>query len=331
MDQGSVVFLINDESGNLISTLRQQDVPKKLPHCFQLKVLGKKKGAKPNLFLYTSEEMTPKNSTWLEDWKTFPLDKRHWEPKGYSIIKTLAAPVDVSKFTDIFNRERPSRKTRADCFLALSESDQAEFAKLSSRDQIKLLCVSKKMENQFMQPGFGLSQVRKYAEHIVTQKQRRERERTEKEAKEIATFRVEQRIKLALRDDHEDFLDGRDKDTGMLFTVGEGYSKEICRDRDMYFALGLTLLGFDLAEDQISQTLEICMQPKITASDQRRTKQVFDNLEKAWQQCLVNHDILHRIWFFYVLEYIKTERICGRHYSTASIIHGTWFRIQSLV
>lgn len=151
--------------------------------------------------------MTPKNSTWLEDWKTFPFDKRHWEPRGYSIIKTLAEQVDTSKFTDIFERERPSRKTRADCFLALSDSDQAEFAKLSSRDQIKLLCVSKKMENQFMQTGFGISHLRKYAEHISTQRERREKERREKDAKELAAFRAEYRIKLALRDDHEDFLE----------------------------------------------------------------------------------------------------------------------------
>lgn len=224
MEQG-VVFVVYDESGNVFSTLSSQDVPKKLPQSFQLKALGKKKGVKPSVFLFKSAEMTPKLSTWLYDWSSFPMDERHWEPKGFSVIKTLATPVDNSKFKDIFDQERPSRKSRADCFLALSNSDQAEFARLSSRDQINLLCVSKKMEKQFTTPGFGLTHLIKYvktlfftllklifcfryAEHISTQKQRRQKEHEEKRAKEIAAIRAENRTRLALRDDHEDFLDG---------------------------------------------------------------------------------------------------------------------------
>lgn len=66
------------------------------------------------------------------------------------------------------------------------------------------------------------------------------------------------------------------------------------------------------------------IQLRVTGNDLVRTRRIIDGLEDAWNNYTLDRHVLHMIWFFYTLQFIRTERTCARRYTTKSVFDGSW-------
>lgn len=320
-----VIFEMCGKDDVVALRIDAKDVPKKLPPEFQLKRQGK---SKPMLLLFRTKECDPKSSGWLEDWSQFPLNERRWIRAGGSIIKRQAElSPSLHALSEVFKGLKPSRNVRAEYFhYELTDDLKTEFAKFSSRVQIELLLVSVKMQPQFQRPGFGLKQLCHYAEHIATRHERRKREADEAFEKARAERSLEMRRMQADRFNVAD-------DVGFV-NVGSGsYTYEVSRkERSIFDVLTYSIMsnfeGSELgesAEAKLSAPVVIPIHHRLRQSDLVQTKNLLVQIHKAQTSGLINKDVLHRCLFFYVLRFIRMQRLVGIRYTTESILsRGPW-------
>jgi hypothetical protein len=311
------VFVIFDIDGKVIASIPSKDVPKRLPDNFTLK---KKKGAPPSLFLFKTEEKSAKQSIWISDWKELPMNEKHWVSSGLSIQRMpYHTSEEAEHIRRCFEEHRSSRFARSQLFLSLSQSNQDIFAEFPALVQIELLGVSNKMKKQFMMPGFGLSHLQKYAVHITTQKERRMKESEEKRERDYLAIQKEMQMRRALSDE---IFDGEDS-TGKAFFVGEGLQYEVIHERSISDAFFCDLFDLKFAEDQIAAPLNVEIREKISSGDRVRTKRLTDGIDQ--NRFIFNRHILHRIWFAYLIRFIRAARACQNKYATDGILRGSWY------
>jgi hypothetical protein len=326
MEEVVEIFEVYDKDDVVAWRIDAKDMPKRLPPEFQLKRQGK---SKPMLLLFRTKECDPKSSGWLEDWSQFPLNERRWIRAGESIIKRQAElSPSLRALSEMFHGLKPSRNVRAEYFhYELTNDLKTEFAKFSSRVQIELLLVSVKMQPQFQKPGFGLTQLCYYAKHIATRHERRKREADEASEKARAKALPEMRMMQA------DRFNVSVDDVGFVNVGCWSYTHEVSRkERSIFDVLTYSIMsnfeGSQLgesAEAKLSAPIMIPIQQRLRQSDMVQTKKLLVRIHEAQLSGVINKDVLHRCLFFYVLRFIRMQKLCGIRYTTESILsRGAW-------
>lgn len=317
------VFRFCDQDGVHQTTLDQEDVPKKLPAGFELKRPPGKKKVSPRVLLFRTQDCDLKQSFYLETYVV--LSCKAWSKNGWSVEKVTVDEHEEIEWDRLFSGE--SRIGRANQFLALSSDVQAKFGLLPARRQISLLLVSSKTSNQFLRPDFTFDHLKTYVVHVASTKKRREQERIAKEQQEAQQRRINgqqfMRELVVNTDDHFEIMDRMD--SCHVNTGTASYQYEIQEKRQVFDVFGLyfgELLDAwseqrdpeygDFAERRLQSTFNPAVSVRVTGNDMRKVKRLLHNIDDAWWSCTFNTDVLHRIWFFYCLVYIKRERLCGR-------------------
>lgn len=255
------------------------------------------------------------------------MNERRWIRSGESIIKRHAElSPNLHALSELFKGLKPSRNVRAEYFYYdLSDDLKEEFAKFSSRDQIELLLVSVKMQPQFQRPGFGLKQLCHYAEHIATRRERRQREAEAASEKARAEALSEMRITIADRSNLAV------EDIGFVNVGSARFTHEVSRkERSILDMLTYSTISHlegsrelgESAEDKLAAPVAIPIQPRLLQSDKKQTEKLLARIRDAQFRGLINRDVMHRCWFFYVLRFIRMQKAVGISYTTESILRG---------
>lgn len=286
-----ILFQFCDKDGNVATVVTADKMAKGVhPYpAFNLKKLSNKKGEKPCVFLFKTAEKDPKQSCFIEDWLKVKPGHSFWAKQSDFSVKVVNEKTteNVEKeFEQRLNAE--SAVDRAQQFSLLEEALQKEFELLPTETQIRLLKVPNKMKKEFMRPGQLLPYVKWVGE-------RRERRAAEKER------RLKKELELA-QANLESYL--REKEL-----YNNGYRS---RRLDEFDVDGVITASGLL----IARTYDIVglgdVKEKITQSALLNTSRLFDEMEDAWWTEKINSNVLHIIYFFYVIRFIRTERTCGR-------------------
>ena len=325
-----IVFVFRDENDCIVCSVSRKDIEKRVPKGkgFEFKKLSRKNPSA--LPLFTTKECEGKYSLWIENWNELEINKVYYAKCGWNVEKQHEDHVDMKKFVEKLNGK--NRKQRAQQFLELEENDQKQFFKLSVKDQITLLLVPNKMQSQFSNVMFTFDHLLRYAEHVSDTDNRRRREkeqRIRKEEEEHKKWTEMQLKKLAIEsDDIMGSLDIRD-----TFKVDPGISRythhiDRKRETDVFGLAYLTysmemmkytdeekdelLNNFSLGNDVIYRRHKVPIKERVTQSQIKATERVIDGIDDAWWTYRLDTNMLHKIWFFFCLAYIRSERKCDR-------------------
>jgi hypothetical protein len=325
--------IINNE-GVITNIINVCDAKKRLPKEFELRKMSQKKGAVPCILLFKTPECDAKSSFWLEDWGS--LVSRAWVRNGWSVVPVQAS-VDETVFKNTF---KGGRRNRAQCLLEMSENDRAKFMLLDATKQIGYLEVPNATQAQFRRPDFGLEQLMKYARFAADAKERREREKMEAALKEeeahkkkMAAFFRERRL------NSDDTFGEMDMSDGLHILTGDANMRYLVKreGRDFFETFGAVICEafdaaienrevdsriFNTAEEKISAPVKIPLRLKLTGNEATKADRLVKKITEVVNQ--LNHDVRHRIWFYYALKYVREDKVLGFNSRWSEISQRSW-------
>lgn len=161
---------------------------------------GARKNDSTSIFVYTTDELSARNSKWISDWKSeVKIGDQFWLPDGSRMEVVSAVDANLDKWNGIFQGCQ-NQYDRARVFSELQKADQTEFFETLNISQIiKFLKVPNKTQGQFRNPEFGLQNLVKYADLMKTAKARRRKQREERRMRETRQFITDAKKESALR------------------------------------------------------------------------------------------------------------------------------------
>ena len=301
MEKVQTIFVFRDENDEVVASITNNDMTKKVPKNVGFDFQKPRKGVKPRLLLFKTKECIGKMSVWIENWEEIDYNSKYWIKTGWSVEKSYDVKVQVKDFKDKLNGV--NYKKRGEQFLNLTEEEQVMFCKLSSNDQITLLKVPNKTQSQFRNPKFSLEHLIKYADHVASTNTRRQREAQEKSEREH-----QETMKII-------------EELSQEYAVNSNYTFGMLNLTDKFDIIN-DHYDYDIRNNYRSKTQKgITLKPLIRQRELKNTDKVFDGLEVAWWEYKLDYNVLHRILFFCCVKFIKEERICGREYNTCQLLY----------
>lgn len=285
----------------------------------QQKKQKKKQDAVKAIFVFTSDELTPKKSKWIEDWSAVKIGDQFWLRSGERLYIISDDVIYQKKWETVFS-EIVSYKLAAAKFLELSLNDQTKFCKLSSANQISLLKVPDRHKKHFNDVRWNLKSLIKYANEMATRSERRHKEKKEKEEREyLQKSDLNCKMLAATQDDTFGALDIQD--TGNVhngcksrleFMVGVevtpflllgAYIESVFDDGGDFLDIDSDFLVFAEQKLQPAQHKSLPIKVRFTGNDLRREFNLLENIRIARGNGIINRDVLDLIVGFYEWRY----------------------------
>lgn len=281
----------------------------------------KKKSAKTaanNLvFVFTTEERSPKQSKYIDDWTKVKIGDCFWLRSGARMEVHEKEEVDRGKWNYIFGTVNSYKKCGA-IFLTLSDSDQKEFSEIPVEQQISYLNVPNKVCKNFLDERWGLEPLKKYCYQVANQERLRAEKRAEERRKEYAKWEQEAEKLQKLRAAEKDDTFGELSVTDSIY-VRPGFRAEVkyivSDEIGANHVLAAHFENFmdktetsdwvpELASEKVRQPLKVdVIKPKMTGNDYRREFNLLKSLKNASKEGIIDKNLLPIIAAYYEWRY----------------------------